>query len=425
MIADGRNSSTRMSEDSRRRAPSIASLLWIGAAAAVLRVALFVLVGLPRGATLLDWAAAADGGQYLRMASDWLTGPHYSKLDPAIGRLFPGLPALIAALVGLGAPPWAAALLPSWLGSAAVCVLAGRWTGSTRVAWALATVPPIFLYAGSLISTEVVCLVLSLAALLSARRERWPLAGLCFGAAGWVRPFAIFAAIGWAVAMLRQGKVRPVSIVAAVSCATFGAGTVLTALRVGDPWLSFRTYAAVHQGGILEFPFGSLLRVSFASETPTWKLFYVWSHVAVGVVGLIAGVRRIRSAEPQREDLLWTAFLWWAGTLGFALSAGTDWGFHDFPRYLSSGLPALFLLIDDFLPRRSLLWIAVGAASLYLAAQPARRNFTPAAVDPFDARRGEESAHAMPSTTIDLGSRRASGAWQETRDGLAVTGARS
>lgn len=352
----------------------VRSLTWIAAVAFLLRWALFAAVAARTGATLLDYAESADGAQYLFAAKSWLVGPGLLAGAPGVRRFFPGVPMLIAALWRCGVPPAWAALMPSWLAAAGAAALAAWWARDLRVGWAMAAVPPIYLYASSLISTETLAVALSLAGVVLCRRRRPLLGGLALGLAVFCRPFALFAVIaaiaGELVARRRRAAAWLVGGVAVVGVA----GLAVLQAHSGDALQSARTYRALH-GGIVAWPFESLLLTPWRTAVPLWKVPYVWAHAAVALLACVVAVAKVRRAKPgeERAEAV-TVAIWLVGLVGFTLCLASAWAFHDFPRFLVPALPPLYVALRDYLPRSRWVWTAVAAASFALALQPAARN---------------------------------------------------
>lgn len=342
--------------------------------AVALRVALFAVASAMAGTGFSDYARAADGYQYLAYARAWLGDGAELLAHPHYGRFFPGYPMLIAALHGIGIPIAAAALLPSWLAAGAVAVLGARVFEDRRVGWALAALTPSYVFSGSLISTEALCLLLSLAGIWSLRTLP---AGIAFGLGGLFRPVAVFALLGAAVADLLTGKLRRAIAVTALAGATVAAGLTAVHLRFGDAFMSIRRYAEDPQayggGEMLTWPFRSLVTVPLTTPVAAWKIVFVAVHALAVLGGCVLAVLQWRRAAPEDRPLAALAGLWLGGNTLYVLSIGGVWGFHDFPRFIVPALPPLFWLYRGVLPSRIWMWIGIGILSVALALPPAVR----------------------------------------------------
>lgn len=352
--------------------------LWAMAILAVgLRIALFAVASAMAGTGFSDYARAADGYQYLAYARAWLGDGAELAAHPHYGRFFPGYPMLIAALHGLGVPIAAAALLPSWLAAGGVAVLGARVFRDRRVGWALAALTPSSVFSGSLISTEALCLLLSLAGLRLLEKEKTAPAGIAFGLGGLFRPVAVFALLGGAVAELLAGRLRRAAAATALAGATVAAGLAAVHARFGDAWMGVRRYAEDPQayggGEMLTWPFRSLLTVPLTTPVAAWKIAFVAVHALAVLGGCVLAVRQWRRAAPEERPLAAMAGLWLGSNTFYVLSIGGVWGFHDFPRFLVPALPPLFWLYRGILPARASLWIGIGLLSVALALPPAVR----------------------------------------------------
>lgn len=345
--------------------------------AVALRVALFAVASAVAGTGFYDYARAADGYQYLAVARAWLGDGAELAAHPHYGRFFPGYPMLIAALHGIGVPIAAAALLPSWLAAGAVAVLGARIFEDRRVGWALAALTPSYVFSGSLISTEALCLLLSLMGIRLVRNGTAIPAGVAFGLGGLFRPVAVFALLGAAAADLVSGKLRRAVAVTALAGATVAAGLAAVHLRFGDAFMSVRRYAedpmAYGGGEMITWPFRALLTVPLTTPVAAWKIAFVAVHAVAVLGGCVLAVRQWRRASPGERPLAILAGLWLFGNTLYVLSIGGVWGFHDFPRFLVPALPPLFWLYRGILPARAWMWIGIGILSVALALPPAVR----------------------------------------------------
>ena len=262
-------------------------LLAIALLAVGLRVVLFAVASAIRHTTFTDFAGTADGYQYLAYARAWLGPDAEFAAHPHFGRFFPGYPLMIAGLHFLGVPLAAAALLPSWLAAGAVAVLCALYFGDRRIGWAMAALTPSYVFSGSLICSEAMCLLFSMLGLALARRERRLSAGVAFGLGGLFRPVAVFALLGLVAADLRERKVRPPLLTTAVSGLVVAAGLAAVQWRFGDALMGLRHYQdqAAYGGQILTWPLGALITIPLTTRVPAWKLAFVGVHLAAVLGG--------------------------------------------------------------------------------------------------------------------------------------------
>lgn len=361
--------------------------------AAGLRIALFAIASGTAGTGFEDYARAADGYQYIAYARAWLGDGAELAAHPQYGRFFPGYPMLIAALQALGTPVAAASLFPSWLAAGGVAVLGALVFRDRRVGWALAALTPSSVFSGSLISSEALCLLFSLAGLRLVQQGRAASAGIAFGLGGLFRPVAVFAMIGAAGMDLLKRRPGRAAALTALAGGTVAAGLAALHWRFGDAFMSVRRYAGdptAYGGELFTWPFRSLVMTPLTTPVAAWKLLFVGVHLLAVLGGCALAVRQWRRATPEERPLAAAAALWlWGNTL-YVLCLGSVWGFHDFPRFLVPALPPLFQVYRQILPSRIWLWFAVGALSVALALPPAVRRLRelPPVWTPAEARRG-------------------------------------
>jgi hypothetical protein len=351
-------------------------LLAMALVAFALRLALFTVATSITGTGLTDYAESADGYQYIAYARAWLGDMAEMDANPYYRRLFPGYPGLIALLSLLGIPVAFASLFPSWLACAAVAPLCAIVFRDRRVGWAAATLTPSYVYSGSLISTEAMCLLFSLLGVLLASRGRSISGGLAFGLGGVFRPVAVFALLGTAVRQTLEGHWRRAAVSIAFAGLAVGAGMAALQWRFGDALMSVHRYTddpQAYGGEVLTWPFSSLIRTPLETDVAPWKLAFVGVHAVAALGGCILAFRELRAARGEERGPAVEAAVWlWSSTL-YVLCIGNVWGFHDFPRFLVPALPPLFFAWRRFLPSRFWVWLAVGALSVALALPPARR----------------------------------------------------
>ncbi len=161
----------------------------------------------PTGTAGLDALVAPgcrwDSTWYLKIAE-----AGYTSADPARSAFFPLYPALIAIVSApLGGSLLAAGLLISWVCALAFLTLLHRTVAAARDAATATTVvrvaafvpPAVFL---SAVYTEALFLVLSLGALVAARRDRWAWAGVLGAFAASCRSIGVLLVIPLAVEYL-------------------------------------------------------------------------------------------------------------------------------------------------------------------------------------------------------------------------------
>jgi hypothetical protein len=348
-------------------------LLLMAAVAVALRVLLFAVATASTGTGFSDYAGAADGYQYIAYARAWLGDSPEFDANPVFRRLFPGYPALIAVLHRLGIPLPAAALLPSWLACGAVAVLCALYFRDRRIGWAAATLTPSYVFSGSLICTEAMCLLLSLLGLFQLRRGRAGLAGLAFGLGGLFRPVAVFAMAGGAGDEALSGRPGRAAAVTAAAGATVAAGLAALGWRFGDALMTLRWNSQAYAGTILTWPFKSLVTTPLTTPVAAWKLAFVAVHLAAVLAGCALSIHWLRTASGDDRGLARISALWLCCNTLYVLCIGNVWGFHDFPRFLVPALPPLFWVWRRALPARLWIWVAVGLLSVALAVAPARR----------------------------------------------------
>jgi 4-amino-4-deoxy-L-arabinose transferase-like glycosyltransferase len=385
------------------RRPGARQLLAIALLAVGLRVLLFAVASAIKHTTFTDFAGTADGYQYLAYARAWLGPDAEFAAHPIFGRFFPGYPMLIAGLHFLGMPLAAAALLPSWLAAGAVAVLCALYFGDRRIGWAMAALTPSYVFSGSLICSEVMCLLFSMTGLVLARRERmiyaW-IAGVAFGLGGLFRPVAVFALLGVALADLWERRLGRAVLMTALSGLTVAAGLAAVHWRFGDALMSLRQYQdpnMAYGDHLITWPFRSLITIPLTSQVPAWKLAFVGVHLAAVLGGCVLAVREWRQAADGPERRLATiAGVWLLANTLYVVSIGGFWGFHDFPRFLVPALPPLFFVYRRLLPVRRWVWLPVGALSVILSIEPTTRRLTPAPTAAPTANKPTEATWQTP-----------------------------
>jgi len=355
---------------------SLRELLAMAGVAIALRLVLFLMATSVTGTGLADYAGAADGYQYQAYSRAWLGDMAELDAHPYYRRLFPGYPGLIALLTLAGVPAPVAALLPSWLACGAVAALSAIAFGDRRIGWAAATLTPSYIFSGSLICTEAMCLLFSLMGILLTRRGRPVAGGLAFGLGGLFRPVAVFAMLGTAARELLERRWQRSAAVTATAGLTVAAGLGALAWRFGDPLMSLHRYTEDPQaygGDILTWPFASLLGTPLSTPVAPWKIAFVALHVVAALGGCAWIAREVLTARGTGRTAALEPALWLGGNTLYVLCIGNVWGFHDFPRFLIPALPPLFYAWRRLLPERPWIWLATGALSLALAFPPTKR----------------------------------------------------
>jgi hypothetical protein len=343
-----------------------------------------------------SYVKSADGAQILAMARGWqgdlaaVRGQAFyrSLMDRGVLssshliRFLPAMPGTIAAALSLGLPLGLAGTLPFWILSGAAAALAALWARDLRVGLVVALLPPIQLYASSFTAHEPWFFLATIGALWLAEEERWLLCGALLGLAAWVRPEAIFAALGVAWIATRCKGLVSLAQVAIAAFALAAAGGLLVAWRY---WPLFAdllrgTASAPETGaapGFLTWPGASLAAVLFEKTRPAWKHFYVLAHLAVASLAIVSLAGRPSKLEQPRLSCRQSVLLWSGGHLLFVLSLAGSQGFDDLPRYLGLITPTLAFGAIRFLPQTRWVWALIAAASLGIAYLPAVKNARP------------------------------------------------
>ncbi len=331
----------------------------VAAASVIIRAA--VLLGaMAWGDLSIDrLAEARDGGSYLRFAAALRDADGFASLASYDRRVFPGYPAVLSA-TGLYAIPLVA-MIVNWAIAAGVAVLSYRLFEDARVGWAMAVLTPSYVMYSTVIMTEPLMLLLALGALHAGRRDRPLPAGAFLGFAAMVRPFAL--PIG--LAYLAEHRQRPRRIVMASVVATLVIAVCVAAFALwsGSIASGVRVYATEPRayGGarMFDWPFASLLRLSFGAGVATWKIAYVWLHVAAAFGALVLLLRKTERSLPL--------VVWHASNLLIVLCVGGVWGFHEFHRLLVPSLPPIMWAYRRLLPQSTIAWVAIAIVSAALA----------------------------------------------------------
>lgn len=331
------------------------------AAAAVLIRAAVLLGAMAWGDLSLDrLAEARDGASYLRFAAALQDADGFASLASYDRRVFPGYPAVLSA-TGLYAVPLAA-MIVNWAMAAGVAALSYRLFDDARVGWAMAVLTPSYVMYSTVIMTEPLMLLLALGALHAGRRDRPLPAGALLGLAALVRPFAL--PIGLAYLAEHRQRLRRIVIASVAATLVIAAGAAALVLWSGSIASGVRVYAAEPRayGGtrMFDWPFASLLRLSFDAAVAPWKIAYVWLHVAAAFGALVLLMRKTDRSLPL--------VVWHASNLLIVLCVGGVWGFHELHRLLVPSLPPIMWAYRRLLPHSTIAWMAIATLSAALAA---------------------------------------------------------
>lgn len=335
-------------------------LLALFCLALALRVVVFLLISWRLGVSVEGYARLYDGNSYLITA-----GALVERAWPADvyhARVFPGLPAMVAAAQWIGISPAWAALAINWISASIAAVLAAVLFRDWRVGMACAVLIPHYLMNSTMTMTEAPLLALTLGGLILARRGVDAGGGALAGLAGLVRPMACFAT---AAQMLAMRDWRRALLFGGMALAVVLGGLLALQVWMGDALFSYRYQSAspaAYGGSLLQWPFTSLIRTPFEHDVPIARIAYVWAHV--GLV-LIACVTALRAGGDRSLRLLASVWLW-SNTL-FALSVGNVWGFECFHRFTVPAMPAMFYALHPWLPWRKISWAIITVASASIA----------------------------------------------------------
>ena len=347
---------------------SLRELASIASVAFLLRLALFVAALAAYDMTLEQFGHLRDGPSYLRIAAE-MSGNTGAATDWD-RRVFPGYPALIALFDVTGSSAVIVALLLSWTCSglaAAISVVVFR---DARIGWAMAVLTPSYVMYSSLILTEAALLAFVMGGLLLAGRTN-PLGAVLLGYAGLIRPVACFAVVGQMISFFKQDRSRKALLFGGTALAVVVLGLVMMFLWRGDALEGPRRYIehdSAYAGDLLSWPFKSLITIPILHNIPLWKVIYIWGHVAVTLGGCaLLAVEMYRDGRDKRSpddhDLRSLAAFWlWGNTL-FIVCLGSQWGFHEFDRFMIAALPPLFWAFRRWLPSHRLPWFFAAVLS--------------------------------------------------------------
>lgn len=349
---------------------TVIELIAVGLAA---RVCLIAGTLLGKGISVQHYLLSSDAPSYVAVARALLTGVRPESAWHE--RVFLGWPMLIAlpgALIGHEAAAlWLAVLL-----AALVPVIYFALTDDRPVSLLLAVLTPTWLMHSSLGMGEPAFLALQLLALLAWSRGR-PLQGSAWASAAMVvRPTAFFVWLAIALADLRAHRRPRLTLLVAPAAAT-GLVLLCNAALYSDPARQLHAYSGIpnikaeHLAALQQLPGPDghhglpllhVLATPFVIEVATWKVAFIWAHLAAVIAACAIGIRRRERSELERAMLLWALC-----STAFIVSTGPYWGFHTFDRYVVWALPAYAYLVRDRLPRSTWMIAALGAVSFALA----------------------------------------------------------
>ena len=336
----------------RERQAPVSQLVGIALLALLLRAMCVAVVMRQTGLDLVDLLHIGDGKSYLAYAH-FIVGD-VSSLSAYDSRVFPGLPAILALLMRLGLGQVAASFLVIATSAAVVTVAAAKLFKDARLGWLLACVPPIFLICSADLGNETPMLALALLGVLLAQRKTLAAViggGVLLGLAGVVRPMAAFVVAALLVWMIQQKRWRDGAIVAGVSLLVVAAALGFVQWLLGDALAGVKVYAEdkrAYGGELFTWPGKSLLLTPRNSDVGTFKLLYVWAHVALLAMSLgLLAWRWVRT----REGLATFALVLFVLNTLFLLTVGDRWGFQILPRLTLPALPAMLFAFTAFYNR--------------------------------------------------------------------------
>jgi hypothetical protein len=374
----------------RRLLPNAGDVAAIGAAALLLRVAVFVTMTVAGGRGVRSYAEAGDGLSYERyaaaMVGDRSQWTDYDK------RVFPGYPAMIAAAhlvtrldFGL------CALLVTWISAAVAAAMSAVLFQDRRVGWAMVMLLPHWPINSSLAMSEAPMLALTVCGLTCGVSGMAAPAGVALGMAMAIRPVAVFPLAGLLAAQWLSSQRREAAVTAILGGLVVFGGLQWVQWLTGDALHSFKTYASLpgaYSGPIFTFPFGSLLQTTFFGHASLARIAYVWTHVLLALAACLLLWRQAR--RQQRADRLEiVALLWLTGNTLFTLciaSGPFGWGFYHFPRFMIPATPAILWAMRRGFPAAAWFWMLLAAAMFLPTAAGVREALLNAPLSPVFAR---------------------------------------
>ena len=343
-------------------------LVFMACCAVLIRAALFMLGTHVNGWSVDDFVRLRDGSSYIHLAQAFRGDQ--SVLSSFDRRVFPGYPALIAAvsLVGISIP--VAALALCWLATGVTAALTAVLYDDLRVGWAIVMLTPSYLMYTTTVMSEGVLLAFTVGGLVLFYRSRVALGSGLLGYAGLIRPMACFAVAGAAVERVQRNR-RSAMVVCLLSGAVVGLGVLLMRLWSGDALQNVRIYAnddKAYAGQLFALPFESLIMTPIRYHVPLWKIAYIWAYVVVTLTGCVIVVRRVRAPADAKEQRLASLNApWLIGNTAFVLVVGHIWGFQEFHRFIVPALPPLLWVFREYYPKRLSAWIPIAGLSFVMA----------------------------------------------------------
>jgi hypothetical protein len=332
------------------------------------RLAVFFAASAVYHIPISNYGNKGDGASYIAYARAILGDP--STLTEYDRRVFPGYPALIAAvhLTGVSFP--LAGLLVDWISAGVAAAMAGRLFPDRRVAWAMIFLIPHYLMNSSLVMSEAPLLAFTLAGLVAVLERQVIVGAVLLGLAGLIRPMACFAVVALVISLALDRRWRQAMLSIVIPLAVVSAGMLLMHAVTGDALRGVKVYRDSPQayvGRIFEWPFYSLLTTPRADHASAWLMLYIYLHVAVVMLAIFVLSGRVRSTDSTTRSLDQLALAWLIGNTLFQLCIGSSWGFRHFPRFAIPAQPALFWALYPYVPRQKWIWLAAGAGVFALS----------------------------------------------------------
>lgn len=372
---DSERSDSRLSSKKRLFATDVGmgrtrtrELLGMACCAVLIRAMLFMAGTYVRGWSVEDFLNLRDSSSYVHLAQAFRG--NLGVLSVFDRRVFPGYPALIAAVSLSGISIRIAALALCWCATGVTAVVTAILYDDERVGWAIVVLTPSYLMYTTTAMSEGVLLAFTVGGLALLYRSRTFVAGGLLGYAGLIRPMACFAVIGASLERARRNR-RSALVVCISSGAVVCIGLLLMRLWSGDALQNVSIYAnddKAYAGQLFALPFESLIMTPIRYHVPLWKVAYIWAYVVLTLAGCVLVVRRVLSpADSEEERLAWLNAPWLIGNTAFVLCVGHIWGFHEFHRFIVPALPPLLWVFREYYPKRLPTWIPIGGLSFVMA----------------------------------------------------------
>ena len=343
-------------------------LVGMACCAVLIRAMLFIVGTYLRDWSLEDFLNLRDSSSYVHLAQAFRG--NLGVLSLFDRRVFPGYPALIAAvsLSGISVP--SAALALCWCATGVTAVMTAILYDDERVGWAIVMLTPSYLMYTTTAMSEGALLAFTVGGLALLYRSRAVAGGWLLGYAGLIRPMACFAVIGASLERVQRNR-RDAIVVCIASGAVVGIGLLLMRLWSGDALQNVSIYAnddKAYAGQLFALPFESLIMTPIRYHVPLWKVAYIWAYVVLTLAGCVLVVRRVLSpVDSEEQRLAWLNAPWLIGNTAFVLCVGHIWGFHEFHRFIVPALPPLLWVFREYYPKRLPAWIPIGVLSFAMA----------------------------------------------------------